>query len=404
MIDWTTVFEEARPEPGASQREIATFLGGLGQPLSAAEIAEVNRFQRNPFSASDPHHATWAPFDPSGWQMPDRPVPASYVSFLRWSDGGTFRNGDRYFQMYGTGLRQMMIDRNIPQYMPRALPFAFNGGGVMYMFDMRKKAIKGEYPIICASAGCLTFDPHYSPRVANSFLEVCQGRFNVERLRFGGIVLTEDTWPTCADPNPMLDECRHARKLRLFACACCRRIWHLLPEKRFRHSVEVAERYADNEATDRKRQTAKEACKKARGTPLWTAATAAATEASDQDASQAASSAASSAAFAEAGNAEGTAWVAARAWQADLLREIFGNPFRPVTIAKSWLAYNDGAVPKIARSIYDGRDFDQMGILADALEEAGCTNSEILAHCRQRREHIRGCWVLDLLLGVEEDG
>src|SRR5581483_3527580 len=82
----------------------------------------------------------------------------------------------------------------------------------------------------------------------------------------------------------------------------------------------------------------------------------------------------------------------------DLLREIFGNPFRPVTVNSTWLTSN---VISLAQTIYDERAFDRMPILADALEDAGCTNAEILQHCRQPGEHVRGCWVVDLLLGKE---
>jgi hypothetical protein len=64
----------------------------------------------------------------------------------------------------------------------------------------------------------------------------------------------------------------------------------------------------------------------------------------------------------------------------------------------SWLAWNDGTVPRIAQDIYDEWAFDRLPILADALEDAGCDNADILAHCRQAGEHVRGCWVVDLLL------
>src|SRR5262249_25434472 len=88
--------------------------------------------------------------------------------------------------------------------------------------------------------------------------------------------------------------------------------------------------------------------------------------------------------------------------QAALLRDIFGVlPFRPVTIPPSSLLWNDGTVVTLAKSIYDERAFDRLPILADALEEAGCATADILGHCRQPGEHVRGCWVLDLLLGKE---
>jgi hypothetical protein len=86
---------------------------------------------------------------------------------------------------------------------------------------------------------------------------------------------------------------------------------------------------------------------------------------------------------------------------AAVVREVFGNPFRPVTIDPVWLSWNDGPVQKIAQAIYEERAFDRMPILADALEDAGCTEQAILAHCRGDGPHVRGCWVVDLLLGKQ---
>jgi hypothetical protein len=86
--------------------------------------------------------------------------------------------------------------------------------------------------------------------------------------------------------------------------------------------------------------------------------------------------------------------------QADLLRDIFGNPFRAPSIDLAWLTWNDGCVAAMARSIYDQRRFAEMPILADALEEAGCTDPDMLAHARRRQAHVRGCWLLDCLLGA----
>jgi hypothetical protein len=84
-----------------------------------------------------------------------------------------------------------------------------------------------------------------------------------------------------------------------------------------------------------------------------------------------------------------------------LLRDLFGPfPFREVPIDPAWLASNDGVVGKLAASIYEGRVFERMPILADALEEAGCGNQEMLMHCRQQGQpHARGCWLLDDILG-----
>jgi hypothetical protein len=85
--------------------------------------------------------------------------------------------------------------------------------------------------------------------------------------------------------------------------------------------------------------------------------------------------------------------------QANLLRHVVGNPYRQVAVAPEWLTWNGGTVPKLAHAIYKERDWKQLPVLADALEETGCTNAELLGHLRQPGEHMRGCWALDLLLG-----
>ena len=83
--------------------------------------------------------------------------------------------------------------------------------------------------------------------------------------------------------------------------------------------------------------------------------------------------------------------------QADLVRCVFGNPFRPVTFLPDWRT--DTAV-SLARQMYDSRDFGAMPILADALQDAGCDNDDVLNHCRDANQtHVRGCWVVDLVLG-----
>src|SRR5262245_49415618 len=85
-----------------------------------------------------------------------------------------------------------------------------------------------------------------------------------------------------------------------------------------------------------------------------------------------------------------------RVAQADLLRDIFGNPFRPVALDPSWLT---STVNALARQMYESRDFSAMPILADALQDAGCDSDDILDHCRGPGPHVRGCWVVDLVQG-----
>ncbi|AWM42138.1 hypothetical protein C1280_05160 [Gemmata obscuriglobus] len=84
-------------------------------------------------------------------------------------------------------------------------------------------------------------------------------------------------------------------------------------------------------------------------------------------------------------------------FQVDLLREIFGNPFRPAEFAPEW---RTSTAVALAREMYDTRDFSAMPILADALQDAGCDNADILTHCLDPQPvHVRGCWVVDLVLG-----
>jgi hypothetical protein len=91
---------------------------------------------------------------------------------------------------------------------------------------------------------------------------------------------------------------------------------------------------------------------------------------------------------------------------ADLIRDIFGNPFRAMTISPAMLAWNEGVVVRLAQVAYDERhmpegtlDNGRLAILADGLEEAGCTDADILDHLRGPRPHVRGCWAVDLCLG-----
>ncbi len=81
-----------------------------------------------------------------------------------------------------------------------------------------------------------------------------------------------------------------------------------------------------------------------------------------------------------------------------LLRDIFGNPFRPVAFDPAWRTDHTVGV---ATKMYDERNFDAMPILADALQDAGCDDEDILQHCREPGDHVRGCWVVDLVLGKE---
>jgi hypothetical protein len=219
--------------------------------------------------------------------------------------------------------------------------------------------------------------------------------------------MTEKDWRESSFPFPMLHYLRGRasdRKLRLFAAVCCRRVVPLLRDPRSHAALAVAERFAEGRATQRERADAQAhalAAYRLAGRAVGAA------KAASVVASRSAS-----------GAAEGVAWAAARLlaagdglpypderaeWrvQADLLREIVGNPFRPVAVEPRWLAWNDATVPKLAQQVYDGRRWQDFPVLADALEDAGCDDEQVLGHCRRLGGHVRGCWVLDLLLGKE---
>ena len=80
---------------------------------------------------------------------------------------------------------------------------------------------------------------------------------------------------------------------------------------------------------------------------------------------------------------------------ASLFRDIFGNLSRPVTVDSSWLT---STAVSLARQMYESRDFSAMPILADALQDAGCDSAAVLDHCRGPGPHVRGCWVVELIL------
>jgi hypothetical protein len=202
--------------------------------------------------------------------------------------------------------------------------------------------------------------------------------------------MNEAEWLAANDPKAMLaflGKRATDRKLRLFGIACCRRRWAKLPDE-FRAAVEVAERFADGEVTKK----VLGAAKKQAGTALAAVARPPEIYSACGAAWSATRNAPTAAAY--------PCWVftdeADRRDQAALLRDIAGDPFRPVTSDPSWLTPN---VIALAGGIYSERAFDRLPLLADALRDAGCNDAGILAHCQSVGPHARGCWVIDLALG-----
>lgn len=246
--------------------------------------------------------------------------------------------------------------------------------------------------------------------------------------------MTEAKWLACEVPEEMLrfHECAASkRKLRLFDVACCERVEHLFIDARSRSTLACARRFADGRAeTGEWHQAASEArsawefSMRRAGTARYgaefdrmtrmmssgpgleaeilgfdpaanaTAAVLCAVESPYQTGWVSAARLAAHAVSLERGPEAG---ASERRVQSHLLRDIVGNPFRPVKVTRAWLTTD---VLALARGIYDERAFDRMPILADALQDAGCDSEDVLFHCRNAHpDHVRGCWVLDLVLG-----
>lgn len=227
--------------------------------------------------------------------------------------------------------------------------------------------------------------------------------------------MTASEWLDSAVPEPMLEALRGRasdRKLRLFACACCRAIWHSLADERTRKLVEMIELEADGLVRTDLRDSVRGQAGTIAEWSTWDYMTGAPVDRMVTGALLAES--APGMAFNVAG------WVrtavrdarpegertrdaqrkrphdGAGPHQCELLRDIFANPYRPASIDPSW---RTPAVVDLAKSIYDERAFDRMPALGDALERSGCADAAVLSHCRGRGEHVRGCWVVDALLG-----
>ncbi|OAI46028.1 hypothetical protein AYO44_12155 [Planctomycetaceae bacterium SCGC AG-212-F19] len=262
--------------------------------------------------------------------------------------------------------------------------------------------------------------------------------------------MTEQEWLSCSDPQLSLEFLRGKasdRKLQMFACACARLMPHLMAVPQLAQLVEIAERNVDGAALDAELLIAMEAALHLPHAPrknytevdggythydivedggidlsysveyfrtlhhreavegaLWT--TFAVWKESWPKASrgmeQVQRATLTFATSCDRGyhlcRSAVEHWFTESPKQAALLRDIFNSPFRPIAVDSRW---RTSTVTSLAQGIYDKRAFDRMPILADALEDSGCDNAEVLNHCRQPGVHVRGCLLIDLLLGKE---
>jgi hypothetical protein len=239
--------------------------------------------------------------------------------------------------------------------------------------------------------------------------------------------MTEAEWLACTDLKTLLKRLRKKsqRKLRLLAVACCRRIWHLFTQPDTQDAIRTAECYADGltsqgkviAARKRIKQAAREVARNAgdrQWQPEWSHPYSTALELvilypprfdCPGIAYKVALEVATADGEPEWWRNDNPVWAAEGRAHCHLGRDIFKSPFRPVTLDPTSLT---PLVVSLAQAAYEERslpsgelDATRLTVLADALEEAGCDNADILNHCKGPGPHVCGCWVVDLLLGKE---
>jgi hypothetical protein len=227
-------------------------------------------------------------------------------------------------------------------------------------------------------------------------------------------ITREETWLKSTTPSSLLRTLkgkRMPRRRRLFAVACCRRFLKEMADQESRQAVEVAERFADGAASREELEDAYRASERllqlrecqlpppeqGEQWDVWRLAHAAHLSCAPKRMERA------SAVILKRVSSAGKAQRKKEATvHANLIRDIFGNPFRPLPpVAPGWLEWNGGTVVRLAGAIYEDRAFERLPILADALEEAGCDRPELLEHFRHEGPHARGCWALDLVRSVD---
>jgi hypothetical protein len=218
--------------------------------------------------------------------------------------------------------------------------------------------------------------------------------------------MTEAEWLACDDPDRMLAFLRvkgraSERKLRLFACACCRLVQDLLTEQHLA-AVSTAESFANGVGSSYGLLQARRAARFGEGAivgPSQLAAGAAADSTCLEVAYNAALDTCHCVGQAQAGKRRWPPPPTAGA--PGLMREVFGNPFNPPAVSTAWLGWDRSTALNVAWGMYNDGTFDRLPILADALEDAGCSDPGLLGHLRSPGPHVRGCWALDLILGKE---
>lgn len=220
--------------------------------------------------------------------------------------------------------------------------------------------------------------------------------------------MTEIEWMTSQDPVSMLRFVKSSmpseRKTRLFNVEICRHFWEYLPEAS-RALLLKSEARADALAERRTDET--DLCQQANDIVALLDRQYPAKQFPSREVRIQRDSAAAACYAVMPNELFGAAGYF---WEIDpatielhpiIIRDVFGSRFRPTSLDPSWLTWNDGTILKLAKDIYDKSEFGRLPELANALEYAGCQNSNLLDHCRQPVEHVRGCWAVDQILDKE---
>jgi hypothetical protein len=218
--------------------------------------------------------------------------------------------------------------------------------------------------------------------------------------------MTEEEWRSCTKPLLVLHHLRDTlatRKFRLFADACCQRTQRFIVDERIEQARQLLGRSTDEVVPEEQLSAAEHQIRALASENVIgvQAVLFALFVANDKVHTQyytlgvAAVSINDAVSCRKGLKAKHVRKIEER-WQVPILRDIFGNPFRPAGFSSEWRS--DTAVT-LARQMYESREFGAMPILADALQDVGCDNEHILSHCRGDAPHVRGCWVVDLVLG-----
>ena len=226
--------------------------------------------------------------------------------------------------------------------------------------------------------------------------------------------MTEEEWWSSENPLMMIRAVRDrvgTRKWRLFCCAVCRAIWDRVTDERLRGAVEAAEQFADGHGETEfdsacasasfihREYEAARTCGESVGLNFFPMVAVLHAVARVVHPTAAIGFMREEPRPGETTEERDARYARARLKNRALLHDMLGPlPFRPVAFSPEWRTPTAVA---LARGMYDSRDFGAMPILADALQDAGCDSGNVLEHCRGPGPHVRGCWVVDLVLGKE---